>query len=162
LLTGEEKESVPLASAGGWDVRAALLMLTHLLALVKGELGSREVDASYLTVHGGLQASWDKLRALECTVSKDRQIWASKANSTEIRRVLTQVKAAWNKAAAAKSLADQLITMGGSGRVCVCFDLQLVGVVCQYSELSQLWLVLPHDILVLYPWRLWRYFLLST
>ena len=46
--------------------------------------------------------------------------------------------------------------------VCVCFDLRLVGVVCQFSELSQLWFVLPHDILVLYPWRLWRYFLLST
>ena len=42
--------------------------------------------------------------------------------------------------------------------MCVCFDLQLVGMVCQYSELLQLWLVLPHDILFLYPWRLWQYY----
>ena len=41
---------------------------------------------------------------------------------------------------------------------CVCIDLWLEGVVCQFSELPQLWLVLPHDILDLYPWRLWQYF----
>ena len=46
--------------------------------------------------------------------------------------------------------------------LCVCFDLRLDGVICQYSELPQLWLVLPHDISVLYPWSLWRYFLLSS
>ena len=41
---------------------------------------------------------------------------------------------------------------------CVCFALRFVGVVCQYSKLPQLWLVLPHDILGLYPRRLrWYY-----
>jgi len=61
-------ESFTMARSA-WDPRASHLKLTHSLALVKGELGSRDDDASYVTVHGGLQGSWDKLRALERTVA---------------------------------------------------------------------------------------------
>jgi hypothetical protein len=98
-------------------VRPSHLKLKHLLALVKGELELREVDAPYVTVHGGLQGSWDKLHALESGVVEDRRVLASKANDLQVGLILTQVKATWNKAAAAESLADQLITMGGTGRI---------------------------------------------
>ncbi len=69
-----------IASAGTWDTRAAHLKLKHLLALVKGELGLREVEAPYVMVHGGLQGSWDKLRALERGVIEERRVLALKAD----------------------------------------------------------------------------------
>jgi hypothetical protein len=65
-MSGQDNnDSLSITSAGAWDARVAHLVLKHLLALIKGELGSQEVDALYLTVHGGLQGTWDKLRALE-------------------------------------------------------------------------------------------------
>jgi hypothetical protein len=81
------------------------------------ELGSRDGDASYITVHGGLQGSWDKLRALECVVVEDRRVFASKADDSQVELILTQATAVWNKAATAESLVDQLIAMGGTGRI---------------------------------------------
>jgi hypothetical protein len=68
-------------------------------------------------VHGGLQGSWDKLRALERAVAQDRLCWASKADDSKVGLILTKATAAWNKAAAAESLADQLVAMGGTGRI---------------------------------------------
>ncbi len=65
LSKEDNNKSSSIASAGTWDTCAAHFKLKHLLALIKGELRSREVDAPYVTVHGGLQGSWDKLRALE-------------------------------------------------------------------------------------------------
>jgi hypothetical protein len=41
----------------------------------------------------------------------------SKADVLQVGRILTQATAAWNKAATAESLADQLVTMGGTGRI---------------------------------------------
>ncbi len=42
---------------------------------------------------------------------------ASKANDLQVGLILTQAKAMWNKAAADESLVDQLITVGGTGRI---------------------------------------------
>jgi hypothetical protein len=70
--------------AGAWDTHVAHLVLKHLLALVKKEVGSREANAPYVTVHGGLQGSWDKLRVLECGIAEDRKVWASKADGSEV------------------------------------------------------------------------------
>ncbi len=103
--------------AGTWDAHAAHLKLKHLLALIKGELGLQEVEAPYVMVHRGLQGSWDKLGALECGVVKDRRVLALKADDLQVGLILTQATAVWNKAAPAESLADQLIAMGGTGRI---------------------------------------------
>ena len=89
-----------------WDARASHLKLTHSLALAKGELGLRDGDASYVTVHSGLQGSWDKLHVLEHAVVQDRLVLATKADDSKVRLILTQATAAWNKAAAAELLAD--------------------------------------------------------
>jgi hypothetical protein len=35
--------------------------LKHALALVKGELGTRDVHAPYITVHGGIKGLWTGL-----------------------------------------------------------------------------------------------------
>ncbi len=93
----DNDESLSIASAGTWDARAAHLKFKHLLALVKGELGSREVDAPYVTVQGGLQGSWDKLRALEHGVVEDRRVLASKANDSQVGLILIQATAAWKR-----------------------------------------------------------------
>ncbi len=77
----------------------------------------REVNAPYVMVHGGLQGSWDKLRALERRVVDDRKVLASKADDLQVGLILTQAKATWNKATVAESLVDQLITMGSTGRI---------------------------------------------
>jgi hypothetical protein len=113
----DNDDSSSIASAGAWDACVAHLALKHLIALVKGELGSREVDAPYVMVHGGLQGAWDKLRALERGVEGDRKILASKAENSQVGQILTKAMAAWNKAVSAKGLADQLVTMGGVGRI---------------------------------------------
>ena len=63
----------------------------------------RDGDASYVTVHSGLQGSWDKLHILEHAVVQDRLVLA---DDSKVRLILTQATAAWNKAAAAESLAD--------------------------------------------------------
>ncbi len=42
---------------------------------------------------------------------------ALKADDLQVGLILTQATAAWNKAAAAESLADQLIAMGGTSRI---------------------------------------------
>ncbi len=77
----DDDVSSSIPSAGTpWDARASHLKLKHSLALVNGELGSRDVDASYVMVHGGLQGSWDKLHELECLVVEDRRVLASKAD----------------------------------------------------------------------------------
>jgi hypothetical protein len=118
LRMTEEGDDESVTTAGtAWDARVSHLKLTHSLALVKEELGSRDNDASYVTVHGGLQGSWDQLRALERAVAQDRLGLASKADDTKVGLILTQATAAWNKAAAAESLADQLVAMGGTGRI---------------------------------------------
>jgi len=98
-------------------VHTSHLKLKHLLALIKGELRSRDGDASYVMVHGGLQGSWDKLRALERIVVEDRRGLSSKADDLQVGLILTQAMAVWNKAAPAESLADQLIAMGSTGRI---------------------------------------------
>ena len=55
LCMTKEGDNESFTTAGSaWDPRASHLKLTHSLALVKGELGSRDDDASYVTVHGGL------------------------------------------------------------------------------------------------------------
>ena len=74
-------------------------------------------DALYVTVHSGLQGSWDKLRVLEHAVVQDRLVLATKADDSKVGLILTQATAAWNKAAAAESSADQLVAMGGTGRI---------------------------------------------
>ena len=56
-----------------------------------------------MTVHSGLQGSWDKLHILEHAVVQDRLVLA---DDSKVRLILTQATAAWNKAAAAESLAD--------------------------------------------------------
>ncbi len=117
LSEENDNESSSIASAGTWDARAAHLKLKHSLALVKGELGSWEVEAPYVRVHGGLQGSWDKLRTLEHKVIEDRRVLALKADDSQVGLILTQATAMWNKAAVAESLADQLIAMGGTGRI---------------------------------------------
>ena len=70
-----------------------------------------------MTVHGGFQGSWDKLRALERAVAQNGLDLTSKADDSKVGLILTQATAAWNKAAAAESLADQLVAMGGTGRI---------------------------------------------
>jgi hypothetical protein len=112
---GGDDESITTAGTS-WDVRASHLNLTHSLALVKGELGSRDNDASYVTVHGGLQGSWGKLRALERAVAQDRLVLANKAEESKVGLILMQATAAWNKASMAELLVDQLVAMGGTGR----------------------------------------------
>ena len=39
--------------------------LKHALALVKGELGSKPQNATYNTLHGGIQGLWQNLGTLE-------------------------------------------------------------------------------------------------
>ena len=70
-----------------------------------------------MTVHGGLQGSWDKLRALERAVAQNGLDFTFKADDLKVGLILTQAKVAWNKAATAESLADQLVAMGGTSRI---------------------------------------------
>ena len=53
-MTKEGDDESFTTAGSAWDPRASHLKLTHSLALVKGELGLRDDDASYVTVHGGL------------------------------------------------------------------------------------------------------------
>ena len=70
-----------------------------------------------MIVHGGLQGSWDKLCALEHAVVQDRLGLATKANDSKVGMILTQATATWNKATVTESLVDQLVAMGGTGRI---------------------------------------------
>ena len=70
-----------------------------------------------MTIHSGLQGSWDKLRALECASLQDRLVLATKADDSKVGLILTQATAVWNNAAVAESLADQLVALGGTGRI---------------------------------------------
>ena len=86
---GDDKSVTTAGTAS--DAWTSQLKLTHLLALVKGELGSRDYDASYVTVHGGLQGSWDKLHALERAVAQDRLGLASKADDLKVGLILVRL-----------------------------------------------------------------------
>ncbi len=92
-MTEEGDDESVITTGTAWDARTSHLKLTHSLALVKGELGSRDDDASYVMVHGGLQGSWDKLRALERAVAQDRLGLASKADDSKVGLILTQATA---------------------------------------------------------------------
>ena len=118
LRMTEEGDDESFTMAGSaWDSRVSHLKLMHSLALVKGGLRLRDDDASYVTVHSGSQGSLDKLRALECAVAQNGLDLTSKADDSKVGLILTQATAAWNKAVAAESLADQLVAMGGTGRI---------------------------------------------
>ena len=116
-MTEEGNDKSFTTAGSAWDPRASHLKLTHSLALVKGELGSRDDDASYVTVHGGLQGSWDKLHTLEHAVTQNGLDLTSKADDSKVGLILTQATAVWNKAVMAESLADQLVARGGTGRI---------------------------------------------
>jgi len=116
-MTKEGDDESFTTAGSAWDPRASHLKLTHLLSLVKGKLGSRDDNASYVTVHGGLQGSWDKLRILEHAVAQNGLDLTSKADDSKVGLILTQATAVWNKAAVAESLADQLVAMGGTDRI---------------------------------------------
>ena len=137
-MTEEGCDETFTTARSAWDPRASHLRLTHSLALVKGELGSRDDDASYVTVHSGLQGSWDKLRALERAVAQNGLDLTSKADDSKVGLILTQATAAWNKAAAAESLADQLVAMGGTGSI-IELNEDLKNCQCAFKNLRTRW-----------------------
>ncbi len=79
--------------------------LRNSLALVKGELGLRAVEAPYAMVHGDLQGAYAVLAKFEALLN-------SKASSTRVDGLVTDTNACYDKSAEACCAVEQLVTLG--------------------------------------------------
>jgi hypothetical protein len=89
--------------------------LKHALALIKGELGMRDADATYNTVHGGLQGLWTGLESLEARHIKQGETLRCCQDNVDL--LTTGSKAAWGKSNKAMHAVEQLANFGGQSKV---------------------------------------------
>ncbi|KAL3805739.1 hypothetical protein ACHAW5_003819 [Stephanodiscus triporus] len=113
-----------------------LTALAYALAIVKGELGSKDGVTNYNTVHGGIRAVAEGLGALETEhlrVAEDQRQMREdyKRMAEELFKVGTETSgigaqlaqlqttsaAAWNKGSEAMRAVEQLATVGGASKV---------------------------------------------
>jgi hypothetical protein len=80
--------------------------LKHAFVLVKGELGTRDADATYTTVHGGLQGLWTGLKSLEARYNKQGETLRCCQDNVDL--LTTESKAAWGKSNKAMRAVEQL------------------------------------------------------
>jgi hypothetical protein len=89
--------------------------LKHTLALAKGELGTRDADMPYITVHGGIQGLWTGLGILE--VGHDKQGETLCVCQDRVDHLMTDTRAASGKSNKALHAMEQLANMGGNTKV---------------------------------------------
>ncbi len=104
-----------------------VMALKNALALVKGELGSQDANAPYVTVHGRLQGLWEGLGILE--EDNRQQEGTLKICQDRVDNLLTDTSAVWNKGNKAVRAVEQLANIGGPAKV--------VALESEFSSMSQ-------------------------
>jgi hypothetical protein len=117
-----------------------LTALEYALALVKGELGSKDGDALYNTVHGGIRVvhkgltrveeGQRQVRAKTLTLRAEVKDWNAK-----VALLLTNTSAAWNMGNEALRAVEQLANIGGAAKVLV-LKAEVAGLTQKMSDME--------------------------
>ncbi len=107
--------------------------LKHALALVKGELGTRDADATYNTVHGGPQGLWTGLKSLEARHNKQGETLRCCQDNVDL--LTTESKAAWGKNNEAMRAVEQLANFEGQSKVSL-LESQLATMLAKVTEME--------------------------
>jgi len=107
--------------------------LKHALALIKGELGSKPPDATYNTLHGGIQGLWQSMGTLE--EASTQQLERLGTHQAKLDGLFVDSRATWNKCDAAARAVEQLTNLSGSSKVTL-LESQLASMTSKVVELE--------------------------
>ncbi len=85
------------------------------LALVKGELGTRDTEAPYITIHRELQGLWTGLKNLEAGHTKQGETLCFCQDRVD--HLVTDTRVAWGRSNEAMHAVEQLVNVGGHAKV---------------------------------------------
>jgi hypothetical protein len=107
---GDGERESPAFGASSATKDARFDHLRTSLALAKGELGTRALEAPYATIHGGLQGAFTALATFEEQLD-------SKASSVRVDGLVTGTNACYDKSVEACRAVEQLVTLGSISKV---------------------------------------------